>query len=872
MQEACRHSDPRAEEQLPDAALRACIDRCRQILGWQTTAGRAIALLSAGALVPLLVVVADHHWPGGLPGAVPATLGRVWAVSLAAGTAAIIVLGLVRRPSRLFAARLLEKLADIPHNLLVNALLLEREPAGAYAYGAAVRHAVDQIRTRPPIRWSEPGALRKPMAVAAAVLVGWLVYVAVCPKPIWPSLARFFGWELAAPTATILGLVRPPPGQPVLAGEPLEVEFAVHGRPAERVLFEILRYERPEEVAARFECRSEPGGHWLVTLATHEVSRDISFRCRANDAVVRGVIPVVPQPAIIGVEADVEPPEYTGWPATRVTGADLEVLLGTRVTFRMRANVPVRDAVFVMSEPTETRTRMTVGDPDPAVMSLDMVCTQGGTYRVEFVDQWGHAVRQPPEHRLVVRDDAPPSVEIVEPLPEAVAERPIDITKQRRLEARARDDVKLVELAFVCGQGATRARIPVEASRDADGRQAAGGIDLATLTVEPGKPAVVWFEAVDNRVLPDGRPSPQVTRSQQLTIVRPLEVAQRLGRGATTGPGRSGPDGREGEGTSAEPEPASDEGGAAEGQTAASAEGASGASGLSPATQPANGRAQDGQDRLGKEKESELEHQIRDFVNKYGQEAKDAARKLCGQPQASAETRPAAEEGTGGSEIAEPGRTEPASQPGAGHGAAAPKDRAGAEDSGAQSRGQETSAPESPAPSAGGAPPGRPPETGQQGEPLAEGVDSSGEHPSSHVIIELDGLAETVDLLELLNRGEKIDEGLLAELGWSAEKAATFVKALERLHQEVRQAGLSDSLQVLRFTLRPGREEVSVGSGLSRAASTQLDASRRREEALGRIRPEADEVVPAYLKAVLDAYYRAMAEPGPGPTSAPAGR
>jgi hypothetical protein len=866
MQEAHRQRDASADEQRPDVVLQASIDRCRRVLAWQEAARRAIVLLAGAALMPLLVVIVDHHWPGGLPGSLPAALGRIWGVSVWLAGAGIIVLALARRPSRLFAARFLEKLVNIPHNLLVNALLLEHEPAGAYAYGAAVRHAASQIKASPAIRWSQPGALRKPAVAAAIVAVAWFMYGLVCPKPIWPSLARFFGLGVAVPTATVVELIRPPAGQPVLANEPLEVEFVVYGRQPERVIFETLRSDRSSEVTSRLECRPEPGGRWVVTLAPHEVGEDIHFRCRANDAVLRGLIPVVPQPTVIAIEADVEPPEYTGWPAEQVAGGDLEVLVGTRVTLRMRANVPVRDAVLVMLGPAETRTRMTVDQADPATMTVSMLCTQSASYWAEFTDQWGHAACQPAAHQLIVRDDAPPIVEIVDPQPEAIGDSPMDITKVGLLRARARDDVKVEGLAAVWQQGPITKRLSIAVRWDAVGRQAAGGIELSELGIEAGKPAVVWFEAVDNRVLPDGRAAPQVTKSQQLKIMRPLEVARKVGRDGAGSEMSGGAAGEGAEGSGRQSGAAGDQGGSGQQQAADDAERGSEGGDQTAQGGPAGESAQDSRNQSAAKAEQEL----KEFVEKHGQEAKEAARKLCGQP-ASPQTRPASGESEEGPESADFDGMESPGGKEDGQAEVGSEQEAGGEGPGGQPGGQQGSGPESAGPSAG-APSGTATAAEQQRGGADEGGGPSSVPASSQGVIELDGLFETVDLLELLNRGEKIDEALLTELGWPSDKVGTFVKALERLHETVRQAGLTDSLQVLRINFRPGREEVSPGSGLSQAVSTEVDAGADRGEALGRIRPVADQRVPAYLRAVLDAYYRAMSEFGTPPASAPASR
>lgn len=488
-------------------------------------------VLAAAALFPLLVVVADHGLPRGLPRPLIFAAGTLWAGATFLTLLLTVVRTLRRRWHRLFIARQLERAWNIAHNALINLVLIEQRPQVAYVRSGAERQASAALagaeQTGPP-----PAArLRRPAFLLLGALAVWGVYSALTPKPILPSLARFFGAGRPAPTATRLELVRPAADEPVYAGEPLMIEVAVFGRPARQVWFELLDPADPD-AGALIRSRFKPveqlrrPRRWQIDLAGHEVSQDLHYRCTAGDGVLTGVIHVLPQPALSGMQIELEPPGYLAQPPTRTIEPELEVWAGTRATFRAIANTDIVDPVFVLRGQGEKRTRMDVEPDEPRCAVLSLRLNDGGEYWIEFVDRHGRSCREPPHHRLVVRHDAPPRVTITTPNPQDTPGDVVDITRVARLRVVAADDVELAGLWLVQQAVEREERVDLLAGRTAAAEQSVA-VEIATsdLPVEVGQSLRVWFEAQDNRALPDGSPAPQTGRSRTLTLIRTPQLA-----------------------------------------------------------------------------------------------------------------------------------------------------------------------------------------------------------------------------------------------------------------------------------------------------------------------------------------------------------
>ena len=920
--------------------MQEAVEACRSRLTRRALLARVLVVLSLTVLFPLVVVAGDHLWSGGLPRGLLRAVLTVWGLAVTVTLLGTVLVTLLRRLSPIFIARHLERAHGIRHNTVVNALLLRRDGQATYAENAALRRAAGDLAAQGPARAPELSPSRLSGLLLLATLAVWVLYVVSSPKPIGPSVARFFGADVPAPTATWLELVRPGPEDVAHVGEPLEIEIAMHGRPVTDVIFEILGPGGEPDEALRQYTLSESVGAGVdrrqVVLAPFVVTGDLHYRCRAGDGKLEGVIPVHPRPDVETLAVDLTPPAYTGWPAERNAGADLNVLAGTQAAFALRANVAIADPVFVLFDGRrEARTRMTVPPGSPREARLSLTLSQSGTYHVEFNDRWGYALRDPRSHTITVRGDLPPRVELAVPSEADAGGGAVDVRGLAELIAIAEDDVGIATLTFHYqpqGAGAAETRnLPLGGAGDRD--SVSGRVPVADLPLRPGSMAIVWFQAEDGRVLPSGRPAPQSATSSKVTLVWPAEERSRKRRSAES----DKPD----QGQDAEPGTQEDEKPADGGNCDEDGNGAG--SGDDQAHGPDEGKVQgdaaddyesgsgmksdeeeDGEDASG---EDGFGEGLDEFVKRHGQQAQEALRgareardaendSTAGSPtdqgqeqesggperentnESSDESESGSDEQSGDSpqpsgEAADQEQTDSDKQDAADSAGAKPGECSGGEtggsatgetnpaagkeaseessDSGKESEdsssdGQPDGASEGPANSpGGGGEPGADDAGGgaESAEPDAADSSPAKERPLAEVPDDSTGLPETLELLEMLERGEGITADMLTDAGWSAREAAEFVRDLRALHAAARRAG---SVGTGRFTFdaRVGDAERRAGGGVSDDVVQGAGAVQRHEDKLRRITPPAEQTVPAPLQKLLDAYYRALAAKSAG--------
>ena len=529
---AQHHEPPRDPRRVGLAPLLAgALDACRRRLMLGDLLINLLRWMAAAGLALLLVVVADHVAPRGLPAYLIFAAGLLWlAGSLFAALA--IAAGCVRRLNDAYVAQALERTHGIRHNLVINTVLLEAAPQAAYALPAAARQAESAVASAAP-SGNPLRVLRSPAVLCLAILAAWLIYAWLAPKPVGASLARMFGANRAAPSATWIELRRPQPGDVLHAGEPLELEFALRGRPVEQAWLEWRPAAEPTRAAVRTPLHRSGGRAEDIrrlTLAPHEVAGDLQFRCTAGDGELRGVLRVQPRPDIARWQIQITPPAYLGLPASTTADPELRLWQGARVHLAFDANAEIRDAVFVFRSDRETRTRMTVEPSDPRRASVTLPFDESGRWWVEFSDPWGYPFRDSQSHALDVRTDRPPRVTLVSPA-EQDARDVVDVERVGRLAAAVADDVRITSALLVILRGERTERIDVLGpTAPTAGEAIEVGLAAAGLPLEIGETATAWFEATDNRARRDGKPAPQTGVSPTLTLTRsqpaPAEVAQ----------------------------------------------------------------------------------------------------------------------------------------------------------------------------------------------------------------------------------------------------------------------------------------------------------------------------------------------------------
>ena len=123
--------------------------------------------------------------------------------------------------------------------------------------------------------------------------------------------------------------------------------------------------------------------------------------------------------------------------------------------------------------------------------------------------------------------------------------------------------------------------------------------------------------------------------------------------------------------------------------------------------------------------------------------------------------------------------------------------------------------------------------------------------------------AELTDTLELLRRAEDLSAENLTQSEWSEERKLAFVRDFKRLQDAARRAGILSELRWWRADAELGSRDVAAGAGLSDGVSANVAGDASIHDGLSQIAPSAEQRVPAELQAVLDAYYRSLAERRP---------
>lgn len=794
--------------------------RVRLMRQWLTA--RVLLVTTIATILPLLIVIADHLRRGGVPDRARHTLVAAWCLSVVATLIGLVVAAHRFPPSLFFVAGRLERLLRIRHNALINAVLLRRTPHASHAAAAAEQQANQALKAAGP---ADEQAYRRswwPEIALAAALALWLLYTAAAPKPVGPSLARLFGADQPAPTATRLRLTRPGPDDIVHAGDALDVELEVLGQPADRVTLDLLA---DDGSARRQYSSSEPtapaGRHYRFALAPFEVTADIHFRAAAGDGELTGTIPVWPQPDVATLAITTQPPAYTGLAPEKTAGPDLTVLDGTEARFELVANTPLADAVFVFENGVgrETRTRMTVDRNTSEMAQVAIRLAESGQYRLEFSDRWGYPRPDPPRHSITVTPDLAPIVRIVEPAPGAWPDDVVDVTRVSKLEVDARDDVAVHELVLIWQAEAGLQRMPLLNAGANPASQVRATASTAAVPLQPGESMSVWVEARDARVSIEGRPASQTGRSRVITLIRPIEQPEAGGGPNDAESDRAAGDDRD------PPEKAGDD------------------DSEITSDQPADaGMPSDNGQPQGD-------------TNK--DETPDATDTPQGESEAGGSPPAAGEGDTGDHPPSEP--TEELA-----NGASSPDTDAGNKASTGSSVG---SPPAGETSRAGGGPAGGPAvETGEPATSPPKRDPAPLPVSGSDAPLDSTGAAEMVDLLEMYQRGE-LNEELLVERGWSREHAAAFIQAIERTALAT-PPGAAINPELVPFDIRLGETDVQAGEGFAADASPTIDSSapsgKRRTAGATPHEPR----VPAELVPLLEAYYRALAQQ-PGQATTP---
>lgn len=497
----------------------------RRVTMWRMGWGYLCLLLLIAGIV-FLGVLLDHILTLQRPGRV--VFFHTFVASALVTLLLATVYPLLRRVGRLYIARRIEDENPSLGNSLISYLQVREDPRVPMEAKVIMgRRAASRVRSFEPEHAVDFGAYLRVGIGLLAIVVLFVAYSLISPKSTAVSVSRLLHprRDILPPTATRIVEVSPGPLY-VTAGERPTVTVRIEGM-------------RPEGVAVVWDGQSfedrrvllseGEGGAWQGRFPA--VLEDGAYYVVAGDTrSERYEVRALPRPVVERIELRLQPPGYTGLPATTVEAGDLEVVQGTRIGLTVRTSLAA--AKGHVSFGSGRRVPL---DPLPGETGL------GGAFTAMRSDTWavhfesitypgGATFRNatPLEYRLTVGEDEAPTVRVEQPPDGVTVERDAVV----RVVYTAQDDFGLRAVRLHHGVGGFYGKPAVIA-------QPAGPVlegavwewDLSELTLSPGQTITYYLEAQDNR--PD---VPQTGRSEERRIViagQPEPPLSRQEEGAT---------------------------------------------------------------------------------------------------------------------------------------------------------------------------------------------------------------------------------------------------------------------------------------------------------------------------------------------------
>ena len=540
MNPATRTADSQSSN-LPEAIRRALGALDRRIR-------RGSAVRGLGTLALVLAPIAamgmalDFAWP--LPWALRWLIWLGWLGASGWLLATKVVRPSLRRGSPLELAAVAEQACPDLGERLTGAVGLLGEPSGRHGSPSLIaataedasKH-VDAIEPRRIVSLRRPGR-RLALGVSALALV-------VVPSLIWPDTVGRLGRRFLAPWADVARVSRyvvtvAPGDRTVALGDDVAIEASVRDRYGKAGQIEPPSVEWTDEQRVTHRVAMASGNleedkpqSFSTTLP--RVSGSFAYKVVGGAIESRTYrIEAVEPPRIASLEAKVEPPAYTKFPAFVARDpARVEAWEGSRVTLKISASRPAQ--AIEVDWPR-------VKEPVPASLAADhrsgsasAVAEQSGGFSVRIKDEQGLASRAETPRRLVVRLDGPPTLALKgDDKPE---ESRADDTL--RVAGSARDDVAVasVELHYTIERAKGRA----SASEEGESGHVVAGetwkglgsassrgvleLPLKPLRLRPGDKVSYRVRAADNRPAPKG-PNVVWSSPRILGIVSQAETLQ----------------------------------------------------------------------------------------------------------------------------------------------------------------------------------------------------------------------------------------------------------------------------------------------------------------------------------------------------------
>lgn len=333
----------------------------------------------------------------------------------------------------------------------------------------------------------------------------------------------------------------------VRAGDPLTLTAEAAGEIPGQGVLQIRHGDGPWE---RLDMPRVEGAGGVFERRFPEVERSFEYRVRLGDAVSKvKTVKAVPAPRIVSARIRVVYPAYTGLPPRDVDGLNAEVPEGSRLDWRITLDQELRAAEAIVygpaipatapatsatapatsatapatsatapgtapAAPAVTTEAMTVDPKEPQVVRWSVVARQGFAYQLKWTNApYGFGYQDSLRNQIRVSPDAPPTAEILPPVPDERA----TVNKTLTLRFRARDDFGLKEawIVYSVNEGPEMRRAAGLLNGTADAREVQWKPRDSIKDLKEGDLLTFAVEVVDNRVHADG---PNRSRTRPLRM------------------------------------------------------------------------------------------------------------------------------------------------------------------------------------------------------------------------------------------------------------------------------------------------------------------------------------------------------------------
>ena len=517
------------------------LQKTRSHIKWTDVLTAAAGVVTFLLAYVLLFTLVDQ-WliPGGFgPNARLLMFGAVMAACAGWATWRVII-PYLKRVTRLYAAREIEKAHPELKSTLLNLVDLERSnhPVPEQVRAALEKRAAVSLSRMDLEQVVDRKNLMRTSYALLAVVILVCLYTLFSPKKLSFSRPLLPAADVNVPTQTKIAGVNPGDAD-VLARSQLEVVADVTGKTPEQVTLLYTTADR-KFVDEPVEMReTEDGRKQYRTILNGESGRGIlqemTYRIVAGDAQTRDFrVGVIQPPSATVQQLFIEYPSYMQLTAETRAGGNIDTWEGAEITLSATTNMPVTGAVVLFSDTEDMAARaeempVRIDGSTNLTAKWTLAFRSDGTfprfYRIACKNAKGESDPEPTLYSINIRPDQAPDLALVDPVTDL--ERPANAVVPMLVQARD-PDFQLRSLQLHIEKNGEEIAAPYLF----EGRQQAVSTryewNLLPLGLTAGEMVTYWIEARDNRQPLGNRKNTPRLNVQIVDSARQEDVQQQL--------------------------------------------------------------------------------------------------------------------------------------------------------------------------------------------------------------------------------------------------------------------------------------------------------------------------------------------------------